>query len=76
MSASVRISGKIKFFKEDKGYGFIVRDDGRGDIFFHKVDCPRLPDLDRRLSVGASLSFEIEDGRGNKGPRAVNLEFH
>ena len=29
------ITGTVKFFNADKGYGFILPEDGSGDIFFH-----------------------------------------
>jgi cold shock protein len=46
--------GTVKFFQEDKGYGFITRDDGR-DIFVHINDCEESLDL---LTKGQRVEFE------------------
>ena len=46
--------GTVKFFREDKGYGFITRDDGR-DIFVHINDCDEVVDL---LIKGQRVEFE------------------
>ena len=46
--------GTVKFFREDKGYGFITRDNGR-DIFVHINDCEESLDL---LTKGQRVEFE------------------
>lgn len=46
--------GTVKFFREDKGYGFITRDDGQ-DIFVHINDCDESLDL---LTKGQRVEFE------------------
>jgi cold shock protein len=46
--------GTVKFFRADKGYGFITRDDGR-DIFVHINDCDEVVDL---LIKGQRVEFE------------------
>jgi cold shock protein len=63
--------GTVKFFKTDKGYGFIQPDDGSADIFVHitAVERAGLKSLNR----GQRLSFEIEPDKKGKGPKAVNL---
>ncbi|MBL7916122.1 MAG: cold shock domain-containing protein [Bacteroidia bacterium] len=59
-------TGKVKFFNESKGFGFIVDDDSKQEIFVHVsglVDKIRENDL---------VSFEMQDGK--KGPNAVNVK--
>lgn len=64
-------AGKIKKLVTEKGFGFIRPDDGGADVFFHHsslVDM-RIEDL----GEGEAVTYDIEDGRGGKGPRAVNV---
>jgi CspA family cold shock protein len=58
-------SGTVKFFKADKGFGFITPDDGSKDIFVHKSGS-RSP-----LWEGDKVNFEIEDTQ--RGPAAINV---
>ena len=65
------ITGTVKFFNNDKGYGFIRPDDGSRDVFVHvsAVTSSGLGTLDE----GQRISFEIEPDKRGKGPKAVNL---
>ncbi len=67
-----RQSGTVKFFKADKGYGFITPDEGRADVFVHisAVEQSGLPGLDS----GQRISFETEPDRRGRGPKAVGLQ--
>jgi CspA family cold shock protein len=58
--------GKVDFFNDTGGYGFINTDDSDDDVFFHMEDVGG-PDLEE----GQEVEFEIQDSP--KGPRAANL---
>jgi len=65
------ITGTVKFFNPDKGYGFIAPEDGSGDAFVHisAVERAGLGTLERDQRV----SYELEkDNRGKTS--AVNLQ--
>lgn len=69
----MRQLGKVKFFNSQKGYGFIAPDEGGKDVFVHisAVEQSGLTVLDE----GMHLSFETEQDRSGKGPKAINLEL-
>jgi len=55
-------TGKVDFFNDTGGYGFIETDDADDDVFFHMEDVGG-PDLEE----GQEVEFEIEES--DKGPR-------
>ncbi len=63
-------SGTVKFFNQDKGYGFIQPDDGSPDSFVHitAVQAAGMVTLDKEQR----LNFDVEQGRNGK-ESAVNL---
>jgi len=61
--------GKVKWFNERKGFGFIENDEG-GDVFVHYSAITA--EGFKTLYEGQRVSFEIE--QGNKGPAAVNVK--
>ena len=65
------ITGTVKFFNEDKGYGFIQPEDGSADAFVHisAVEAAGMRTLDRDQRVQYELQ---EDRRGRAS--AVNLQ--
>jgi CspA family cold shock protein len=65
------ITGTVKFFNNDKGYGFIRPDDGSRDVFVH-VSAVTSSGLGT-LNEGQRISFEVEPDKRGKGPKAVNL---
>jgi CspA family cold shock protein len=63
-------TGTVKWFSDDKGFGFITPDDGDKDLFVHHTVI--LGDGYRSLTEGAKVSFDAEVG--DKGPKAVNVQ--
>jgi cold shock protein len=59
-------TGKVKFFNEEKGFGFITNDDSGKDIFVHATGIKA-----DKLNEGDSVSYEEEEGR--KGIVATNV---
>ena len=62
-------TGTVKWFSDDKGFGFITPDDGGRDLFVHFTGIGG--DGYRSLAEGAKVSYEEE--AGPKGPKAVNV---
>ena len=60
--------GKVKWFSNEKGYGFIEADDGE-DVFVHFTGI--VSEGFKTLDEGQSVSFEITEG--NRGPQAANV---
>ena len=67
---SEKITGTVKWFNDQKGYGFIERDNGGKDVFVHHSAISASGF--RSLTEGQRVSFIIEDGP--KGPAAANVE--
>jgi CspA family cold shock protein len=62
-------TGTVKWFSDDKGFGFITPDEGGRDLFVHFSSIAG--DGFRTLVEGAKVNYEEEDGP--KGPKAVNV---
>jgi len=65
-------TGTVKWFKDDKGFGFITPDEGSEDLFVHHSGIAGTGY--RSLPEGAKVSYDAEPGAGNKGPKAVNVQ--
>jgi len=61
--------GKVKWFDNDKGYGFLQPDDGDRDLFVHYSKI--VGDGYKQLEVGDRVSFEQIDT--DRGPQAVEV---
>ena len=63
-----RVSGTVKWFNDDKGFGFIEREDGK-DVFVHHSAISM--EGFKTLKEGQKVTMEVTDG--DKGPQAENV---
>ena len=68
---AMAMSGTVKFFNGERGYGFIKPDDGGRDVFVH-ITAVEQAGL-KALAEGQRIQFEVEPDKKGKGPKAVNL---
>ena len=61
--------GKVKWFNDAKGYGFLTQDDGGEDVFVHHSALQM--EGFRSLAEGDAVEFEVT--RGPKGLQAANV---
>lgn len=64
----LEMTGKVKMFSKEKGYGFIRSDEGQ-DIFFHytAIVCEGF----KTIEANTNVKFDVEDS--SRGPRATNV---
>jgi CspA family cold shock protein len=62
-------TGVVKWFSDEKGFGFITPDEGSKDLFVHHTSIEA--DGYRSLAEGSRVEYESE--QGDKGPKAVNV---
>ena len=69
MNGGVQVAtGSVKWFSDERGYGFIVPDEGGKEVFVHRSN---IESESRSLLEGQKVEFEI--GEGRKGPEATNV---
>ena len=66
---SERVQGKVKWFNENKGFGFIERHDGGDDVFLHFSALEQTGF--KTIAEDAEVEFDVESGP--KGPKAANV---
>jgi CspA family cold shock protein len=64
-----KVQGKVKWFNEDKGFGFIERDDGGEDVFLHFSALSQSGF--KTIAEDTAVEFDVE--QGPKGPKAANV---
>jgi CspA family cold shock protein len=65
-------TGTVKWFNEEKGYGFIQPDNGGADVFVHKSAVQKAGM--RSLREGQKISFEIQQDPKSRKSSAANLQ--
>jgi CspA family cold shock protein len=62
-------SGKVKWFNDQKGYGFITPNEGGKDLFVHHTAIKA--DGFRSLGEGQAVEYDVQEDA--KGPKAINV---
>ena len=65
------VQGTVKWFNDQKGFGFITPDDGSPDVFAHFSEIQS--EGFKSLPEGQKVEFEVQ--QGDKGPRAANIRI-
>ena len=65
---NILATGKVKFFNDQKGFGFITPDDGGKDLFVH------ISGVENNEMLNENDNVEYEVGEGQKGPCAVQVK--
>ena len=63
------MKGKVKWFNDQKGYGFITPEDGSADVFVHHTSI--LGEGFKTLAENQAVEFDVQES--DKGPRAANV---
>ena len=65
------VNGTVKWFNDDKGFGFIEQENGGKDVFVHLRQVNHTGYGRVSLAEGQKVTFEV--GEGQKGPQAENV---
>lgn len=67
MENTTMATGTVKWFSDEKGFGFIVPDEGDGDLFVHRSSLDGV----QILQEGQKVEYDV--GEGRKGPEATQV---
>lgn len=67
----MRHRGRVKWYSAEKGYGFIIPDNGGEDCFVHRTGIRGGNGGPRQLQQGADVEYEVKPG--TKGPNAIDV---
>jgi cold shock protein len=72
--SGVRVTGKVKFFSDERGFGFIRPDAGGDEVFVHRTDLGNSLNM---LLPDQHVRYELVDSRSKKGTgkKAANVEL-
>ena len=62
-------TGTVKWYNEQKGFGFIIPDDGGADLFVHRTSLKG-----GTIQEGQKVQYDTAEGRQGKGPQAVDVK--
>jgi cold shock CspA family protein len=68
-----REHGRVKMFNDQKGFGFIVQNNGGPDLFFHRSGLAKTGGSNRHASIPEGTLVEYEETLGDRGPKAINV---
>lgn len=72
MENATQLTGKVKWFSNAKGFGFITKDDDQTDVFVHFSSINVDGDKYKTLNEGQKVQFDIE--QAEKGFKANNVQ--
>lgn len=71
-TTSVKATGKVKFFSDLKGFGFIAPDDGGDEVFVHRTALVRPLNI---LLADQLVSYDLVDAPKGNGKKAASVEL-
>lgn len=66
------MTGTVKWFNEKRGFGFVTREDGEGDVFVHYTGIQAEGFRNLRPAEVVTFDLDVSDSRG---PRAINVRL-